>query len=275
MVKKHSEQAPTINPFMAVIDGINTLFTRAISVGVFMAIVGVLGAFSGLISPDAGSTETERRQNVDKFFDTIQQLDVAQWLTIIAVVIVICMFILVVSAMIHGIQSYTVAQLSKGKTVTLKEAFLAVLEQFGGYLVLYVWMNIKIFLWSLLLFIPGVIASLRYSFAGPLFFDKDLKHENAIKESNRLTKGGLVTIFASQFLFNLITLGYLANIVSTASLATLYDKYVSYDHVKLKKPPTHWLSWVTLAMPFIMFVLFVLLLIGVFFVAAGLGSFGK
>lgn len=253
--KKQSKDTPTpqYNPFYIALNGITSLFSNALSVGIVVLLISAIGSFTATI----GRGDTADSKEVERAFNEFTSLEPSQLAVIGVLILVIVAFGLVVGTMLHGIQSYTAMKLAKGQKTTIGEAFNTVLGQFGGYFILYIWMNLKIALWTLLLIVPGIIAYYRYSFAGVLFFDKDLKHEHAIKESNRLTKGGLMTLFASHALFNIITLGYIDRIISLASISELYREYTSLDAAGKPKPGIHWLSWLTLALPFILLLMLI------------------
>lgn len=204
-----------------------------------------------------GTRRDMSQSELDKFVNHWAQ-NPQQLLFIGVIAVVIVIFAIVVGAMLHGLASYSSWRLSQGEKVSLQDAFYSVLEKFGSYLILYIWMNFKIFLWSLLFIIPGIFAYYRYIFSGIVFFDKGLPHEKAIKESIRLTKGGRMTIFASHILFNIITFGYIDQVIQFATNAQLYPTYKKLDESNTPKPDVHWLSWVSLALPFVvLFLLFV------------------
>ncbi len=255
--KKLDTPTPALNPFFITLNGITRLFSMATSVGIVILLIGAATTMISVLYRADDANDSNPLQS------SVQAIDPQQLPLVVGVVAIIVLFSLVVSAMLHGIQSYTALRVARSEQTTIGEAFNTVLGQFGGYLWLYIWMNIKIFLWSLLLIVPGIIAFYRYSFAGVVFFDKGLRGDAAIKESNRLTKNGLMTIFASQLLFNLITLGYISSVVAVASTSELYREYTALEAAKREKPPVHWLSWFSLALPFILIVgvlLFVLMI---------------
>ena len=243
--KKSDSPLTPYNPFFIALNGITLLFSNALSVGI---VILVISALTGMISYRGDESQFKDKNDFVHYMSSLSSTEI---LLIIGVLIIIVTFSIVVGAMMHGIQSYTAMRLAKSEKTTIGEAFNTVLGQFGGYLLLYVWMNIKIFLWTLLLIVPGIIAYYRYTFAGVIFFDKNLHREAAIKESNRLTKGGIVTLLSSNLLFNLLTLGYISRVISIATTSELYREYTALDAAKRPKPAIHWLSWVSLALPFV------------------------
>ncbi len=103
--------------------------------------------------------------------------------------------------------------------------------------------------------------AIRYTLAGVAFFDdrKHLKGNAAIKESLRLTKGGWLTTFSSNVLFNILTFGILSSVVTTGANTVLYRQFNALGDKP--KPSAHWLSWVTLALPIIIAFLVLAMLI--------------
>jgi hypothetical protein len=260
--QKNISKLKPLNPFSITIEGLTLLFSRAQSVAIMLVIVSVVAAVFGYVTPSPVPNEGKTAADGNAFFaNLVSTLTPGTIIIGVSVLFIICLFILVASTMLHGIQSYTIAQLAHGKTVTLKEAFNAVLEQFGRYFILIVWMNVRIGLWALLFIVPGIIAYYRYSFAGPLFFDKKLRGDAALRESSRLTERGLLTIYASQLLFNIITFFYGNNLIVPSSLSVLYREYTALDTSSTPKPKPHAMSWVALLLPFLMFTVLILLVI--------------
>ena len=256
-----------INPFKATLDGLNLFFAQAQSVAITLLVVSALMVAFNAIMPSPAPNNGSTAADGDAFMRSLAALSMVQIITGVGIIFVICLFILVAWAMLHGIQSYTAARLARGHTVTVNEAFNAVLERFGSYLIMVIWMNLKIAFWSLLFIVPGIIAHYRYSFAGILFFDKDLRANAALKESSRLAKTRLLTVFSSQFLFNAVTLGLITNLVIPASLSILYKKFTDIDDGKSVAPKTHPLAWVGLGIAILITLLYIALILLLTFIA--------
>jgi uncharacterized membrane protein len=262
-----------LNPFSITTHGVMLLFSRTQGVAMLFVVLCALSVAFNFVTPTPSNARDSSSSDAVKH---ILSLPPSSLIVGGLVIFVIALFILVVSTMLHGISSYTVVRLAKGNKASLPEAFNAVLGRFGRYFLLYLWMNVKIALWSLLFIVPGIIAFYRYSFAGPLFFDdeKHLEGEAALKESTRLTHGGLLTLFASQFLFNLVTLFYIDKLITPASLAVLYGEYTALDARNVSKPKAHILSWLALLLPFaLLLALFILSFLFVLIVAVVGGHF--
>lgn len=253
------------NPFMVAVQGISLFFNKARAIAIVLLVVSVLSAVWDVM-PDKNENHPDKSMNLPNW-------PLEQWLMVGAIVTVILLAILFISCMISGIGAYAAAQLAKGNTVSLKEAFSAVLENFFSYIWLQILTTVKILLWSLLLIVPGIIMSFRYSLANVAFFDKGLRGNAAIKESLRLTNGAWITTFASQTLFNLITLGVLTEVITAGVRAVLYRQFSALKENE-PKPSAHVLSQLTLFLPLILIVVG-LIFIGFLVMAFNANGFGR
>lgn len=263
-----TKQAPKYenNPFFVAVNGLELLFKKAQAIGIVFAVFAALSAFSSLPSAfipvdEPAMTPQQSAKADQEFVDGIASIPVEAWVLIAALVITVLLVAVAFGTVISGISDYTAAQLSRDKEVGFSEALRAVFSNFWGYL----WVNIiagfKVFLWTLLFIIPGIIMSIRYSLAGVTYFDKKLKGNAAVKESARLTKDGWLTTFASNSLFNLITFSLIAPLLVPGTRAILYQQFRDYDATGIVKPKAHILSWLTLIVPMLLVLLFIFLII--------------
>jgi hypothetical protein len=242
------------NPFTVAIQGLNLLFDKAKSVAILLLVLSILGFF-GNFTRGSGDHTSSRPDF------TIPNWTVGEWAMIGGAVLIVALAAIFIGSMLSGISAYTSARIARGHTVTLNEAFHAVLDRFFSYIWLQIIIVVKTLLWSLLLIVPGIIMSVRYSLANVAFFDKELNGNAAVQESLRLTKGSWLTTFASQVLFNIVTLGVISSLVTGGAKAVLYRQFSRSD----AKPPAHVLSWITLALPFAL--LFLIIIMAIMFVA--------
>lgn len=207
----------TNNPFMVAVNGLNLLFLNAQSVAVLLIVVSLLGHVPNFNKSASDGTFTA---------PTLNQILAALPL-LLSIGLVAILTWLVVSTIFNGICGYAAARVARGNKTTLKEAAKATFDNFGSLLWLQFLVNIKLLAWSLLLIVPGVIMSVRYTFATTVFFDKKLRGNAAIKRSVALTKKSWITTFASQMVFNAVTFGILSPLVQTATTARLYQQYIA------------------------------------------------
>lgn len=129
----------------------------------------------------------------------------------------------------------------RGQTPELNVMFSG-FQLFGKTLLLYILQSIFVFLWSLLLIIPGIIAALRYSMAYFIMHDNpDISAMDAIRQSKEMMRGYkgnlfvLYLTFIGWFLLALLTFGigflWLAPYVYT-TVAAFYEQLKSQQYVQ-------------------------------------------
>lgn len=253
------------NPFYVATDGLTLLFKKAQPVAILLIIISTLG-LGGSFMPSS-SVQYEARppesMNGEQIQDTITrnlaQVPTEAWILIAVIGSILLLVSIFVAVTISGMGDYTAARLAEGEQVTIGEAFKGVMARFFGYLWLQILVRIKILLWTLLLIVPGIIMSTRYSLSGTAFFSGKLGAQTATKRSAHLTKGAWFTTFGAFGLFNMITLGLIQPLLQPGTSAVLFRQYSSYDTSNLKKPAAHILSWLTFFVPIVLGLLFLAL----------------
>jgi len=243
MPRKTSKPDYENNPFFIASSGITKFANMAQSIFVVFIALALLGLLSNGFSPDVS------QDSIKHAISTVSAWSLHDWLVAIGSGSIIGLAWALISALLSGVSAYTSAMLAHGRHVSLKKAFREAFDNLWSYLWLQAIICIRLFLWSLLFIIPGVIMYFRYSLASVAFFDesKNLRGNAAINESLRLTKNGWITTYAANVLFNFLTLFAITNIITTSVNAVLYRQF---DAAGDKKPQTHWLSWLTLVGPF-------------------------
>jgi hypothetical protein len=87
----------------------------------------------------------------------------------------------------------------------------------------------------------------------------------------QLTRNGWLTTFASNILFNTITLGALNMAITTGVNATLYKQFGKTGD---NKPEAHWLSWVTIA-GFGLLIIFAVMIFAAIALGFAAGTYSK
>lgn len=263
------------NPFAIAIDGIGALFTYAKSIAVIILVLSVLGWLANAASSAAdtfynnGYTTTQEEAVPFEFPTAGTDYNpeaIGAVLAILGTVFVIVLFFgLIASFVIYGVTDVAAAAAAQHKKVTFGQAFSQLFKRFPGYIGLRLLVLIKIFLWSLLFIIPGIIMSVRYSLAGTAYFAKGMKANEAIAYSTKITKDNWMTTFASFGWFNLVTLGAVQMLTQTGAQALLFRQFDSIEKSGQQKLATHALSIVFTVLYFVIvaLVLLMLILIGV------------
>jgi uncharacterized membrane protein len=264
------------NPFTVAVDGLRLLFQLALPIAIVTIVISIAAMFTNMNQqlhvPSASAPALSSNNSAQDTLDAIQneaaiakqdiqrafENNLPEVLLIIGGVVLLFIFFATILA---SILDYTAAHLSNGQKVTFSDALATSLREFFPYLWLRILVAVKIFLWSLLFIVPGIIMSVRYSLAGVSFYDKSLGAQAATKDSSRLVKGAWLTTNASFTLFNLITLGLIQTILRPGTSAVLYRQLNEYDKKGKTKPKAHVLSWLTLIIPYILLILAVLLIV--------------
>lgn len=265
-MSKHATVQYENNPFYIAYNGVTLLFKSAQSVGIFAAVLAGIGLLGGGISNIASvfapyqdtPTDTSVNETMPPVFDEAMFAVIAG---IGLVMLVMGLLFSLISLFLYGILEYTAAKLANNEIVTLEHAFAGVWKLFPGYIWVYVIAITKLFLWTLLFIIPGIIMSVRYSLAGIAYFSENKKGNQAIKRSLELTKGAWFTTFAGFTLGNMITFGLAPTIVNPAAGTILYKQLRAVTDSGKQKPATHWLSWLTFFVPIIIGILFIMLIL--------------
>ncbi|MCA9328081.1 hypothetical protein KDA14_06135 [Candidatus Saccharibacteria bacterium] len=246
------------NPFFVASNGITLLFNSARGMAVLLLVLSLINFFT---NPRSSDDKPDKLWN--DVVHTVTPWTVGDWALALGSGLVIGLAFIMVSSLIAGAAAHTSYKLSRGEEVKLSNAFRVAFDNLWGFIWLQLIIFVKIVLWSLLLIVPGIVMAFRYSLAGTAFFDerKNFRGNDAVKESLRLTKGAWFTTFASNMLLNLLSFGVISNVVSTGVNAVLYRQFG--DLGDKKKPDAHWLSWLTLVLPFILLIFFIVLVISI------------
>jgi hypothetical protein len=255
------------NPFMIGIEGLKLLFGNAKNVGIYsialtagMFVLAIIFYVVMVIIELATGSNMDTTNQVDVSFNP----DATGLLVVTAAWVVGTLLYLAVSLLLFGPLEYTAAMLAKGKQVGLGEAFKATLNNFGAYYWLYILFIVKIFLWSLLLIIPGIIMFNRYVLSGTVFFAEGKRGNAAIKRSSELVKGAWLTTYGGAWVWNMISQGLATIVFWPATMAVLYRQLARVTDASKAKPAAHILSWLILLIPIAIAVLYLVFMILLF-----------
>jgi len=269
-----SDVAYENNPFMIGINGLKMFFNDAKPLAIYSIvataamIVAFIGFIAVMIVTSAGISESEyaamqRRDEaaVQRFLNPDGPFDV---IAPVAREVAIQFGLVVLGLLIFGVLDYAAGRLATGKKAELGPAFKTVLGHFPAYLWMYVLMIVKVFLWSLLLIVPGIIMANRYILAGTVFFAEGKRGNAALKRSADLTKNAWLTTYGGVWSWSLISQGLAAYVFYPGATATLYRQLAPLTDAGKPKPAAHILSWLVLLVPIAVIVLYVLFMVMLF-----------
>ena len=129
--------------------------------------------------------------------------------------------LLVTGPLTVGLAGFFVQNIYGNQDITAAYPIVSCKERFGRKLGGYLWMELFVFLWSLLLFIPGIIKSFSYAMTPFILSDcPNVKAKDALKLSMRMMAGHK----AELFVFMLSYIGW--GILSCFTLGILAVFYV-------------------------------------------------
>lgn len=135
---------------------------------------------------------------VDQFYAELLTVTQSQWT---ALSIVSILSLLLTPALNLGLNFYFISLLN-GKALGVQEGLFGRMRHWRRALWLYVQMGVRIFGWSLLLIVPGILAALRYSMAPYLLAQNpDMTAGEAIEESKRIMRDKKMSFFMLRLSF--------------------------------------------------------------------------
>ncbi len=263
----HSKVKYENNPFFIGLHGLQLLFRNAQSVGIFAAVLVGIGVFFNTVTSVIDTVNNmDQPQSVTRVEPIANNVDfnIFGLLLVLGFLVLISVIVVLLFLLPYSVLEYSAAQLALGKKVTLKQAISNVWRNLLGYFWVYIIVIVKLFLWTLLLIVPGIIMAIRYTLAGTVFFAENKRGNAAVKRSAELTKGAWFTTFAGHGLWNLITFGQITPLITPSANAILYRQLKDVTDRGAKKPNAHWLSWLTFFGPIVLSVI----LIGFFIMIA-------
>lgn len=245
------------NPFMIGIEGLKLTFSHAKSVGIYSIVVSaslfVIYLIVSIISTIIDSFADN--QSSPEQFTIVSPSELI--VTLVGVFLGIVLY-LVVTLLLFGVLEHAAATIAKGEKTTLKQSFLAVLRNFPAYLWLYILIIVKVFLWSLLFIVPGIIMMNRYLLAGTVFFAENKRGNQAIKRSSELVKNAWLTTYGGAWAWNLVSQGLATFVFWPGCMAVLYRQLSLVTDKQETKPSAHIFSWLILLVPISLALLFTL-----------------
>ena len=141
---------------------------------------------------------TELLELYQRLFAAIANIPQSTWIALIALNL---LALVVTPALMISCNHYFI-RLNDGEEIGVMQGLLARMNIFLRSLWLHVIMFVKIFLWSLLFFIPGIIAAMRYSMA-PYYLAEhpEMKASEAIRRSKKTMKHLKMSYFMLQLSF--------------------------------------------------------------------------
>lgn len=257
------------NPFTLAFDAVGRLFKYNSGWAITLIALSALSTMVQLIDSIASSSSSSTTSSSSTVSSAPPEAA-----TIIAIVIVVLVFLLVfiaivsvVGTYIQGMLSYVALKSEEEKSVSFSEAFQATTARFWRLFGAQLLAGLKVFGWTLLFIVPGIIAALRYKLL-PYVIMSEPETEKGIGESHATTKtlvkGRLLEVFGIATASSIIPI--VGSLVGMGGNAALYKQLAVYNQKGLEKPKIHWLNYLGIMLlgllfAFIIFILFIVLLV--------------
>lgn len=184
---------------------------------------------------------------------------------IIAVVIVVSIIIILIvivsmafGTFILGMISYVTTKSVDGVTVGFTDALQAAASKFWLLFLAQLLASLKIFAWSLLFIVPGIIAALRYAILPYVIMaEEKMSVGEAHNRTKTLVKGRLWEMFGISFVSGIVP--FIGEVLGMTGYAAAYRQLQVTHDGAIERPKIHWLNY--LGMGLIAFFLIVGLLI--------------
>lgn len=241
------------NPFTLAFDAMSRMFNKNAPWAITVLVLALFGFFGQLGSNIASMVNKNDTMNSSygTTFSSNTNWDVSM---VVAVIVIVFVGILVfgtlaaiVSTYIQGMFSYVAIKSEQEKEVTFHEAFTATSKRFWRLFFAQLLAYLKIFGWTLLFIIPGIIAALRYRLL-PYIIMSEPETETGISKSHdaskALVKGRLMEVFGIGTVATIVPI--LGTLLGLTGNAALYNQLSYYNKNKLEKPKIHWLNYLGL-----------------------------
>lgn len=249
------------NPFTLAFNSFGRLFNTNAGWAIALLVLGIFGfiwqMFGNLLqlaaTPESSSSTTRSVEMADKLpaaSSAAASSDVnvsAVVLIVIGIVILVSIMVLVFSAIgtfINGMFTYVSIKSEEGQKVSFNEAWQETSKRFIRLYLAQLLAGLKIFGWTLLFIIPGIIAAFRYTLLPYVVMgdSRDSKGARTAHASTKIiVKGRLMEVFGIATVAGLIPL--VGDLLRLTGNAALYKQMKTYSDAGAEKPKVHWLNY--------------------------------
>jgi hypothetical protein len=274
------------NPFTLAFNSFGRLFNTNAGWAIALLVIGIFSfiynMFGNLIQlatmPGSSSNTTSSVEMADKMpaasaaASSSDTNVAAVVLVVIGIFIIVLIMIIIFSAIatfISGVFTYVSIKSEEGHKVSFNEAFEETAKRFFRLYFAQLLAGLKIFGWSLLFIIPGIIAALRYTLL-PYVVMGDTVGEKGVRSAHSSTKtivkGRLMEVFGMATVAAIIP--FIGEILKLTGNAALYKQMKTYSDAGIEKPKVHWLNYaglmlIGLVLLFVMFIFAIIALVAV------------
>ncbi len=184
---------------------------------------------------------------------------------ILSILLVVVISAIAISTFVSGLFSYIALESNQGRSVTASQGFNKALHRFWPLFKSQLLAAVKIFGWTLLFIIPGIVAFYRYSALPFVVMAEDETSASKIHARTKLlVRKRLWELFGISFVAGLIPV--VGGLLKYTGTAALYQQMQVYTDGNIEKPKVHWLNYLGM-MLLGAFAIFSMFIIAIIFIA--------
>lgn len=263
------------NPFTQSFKAFGKFFSSNANWAIAIIVIGILGfVLQSLNSVFRYIFNSRGVHNVStaSSFSSVNSSSSSDILVFIAIAVVILVIIVVaviigtaVSSFINGMFSYVALKSQNDENVSFSEALNETTKRFWRLYIAQMLANLKIFGWTLLFIIPGIIAGYRYQLL-PYLIMNEPATEKGVGDSHDKTKalvsGRKWEVFGISTVAGIIP--FVGSIIGLAGKAGLFQQLNNTRNHPEDRPRIHWLNYLGLiltGLAFIFIMLFIFIIV--------------
>ncbi len=199
---------------------------------------------------ESSYTSDLKQIDSDKDMSQINEDDIPPAGVIVLIVSVVMMVIvgiivlqLLIQTFIVGALTFVALENDAGRKASLSGAIDAVVARFRRLFLAQMLASLKIFGWTLLFIIPGIIAAFRYTLLPFVIMDESPKKRDVKSSHDRvkaIVSGRKREVFGVATVAIIPIIGTISQYVGNAAL---YRQLQVYKDQNSEKPPIHWLNY--------------------------------
>jgi len=236
------------NPFTLSFSAMGLFFTNSMGWAIALIVLGVIGFIGNslnlLVDAAKNNNTTVSTSTIDSVSSPNASVVIALVITIFVIVVVAIVVAMVVQTFVTGMFTYAALRSEEDKQTTFSEAFSATSKRFWRLLLSQLLANLKIFGWTLLFIIPGIVAGFRYQLL-PYLIMSESEKEKGIGDSHNKTKsivkGRLWELFGISFVAGIIPV--VGTIIGLSGKAAAYNQLQASSKNIEARPRIHWLNY--------------------------------
>lgn len=260
------------NPFSLSFNTFGQFFEKNLGWAIALIFLPVVGFFFQILGSAVStiSYDVQAASNLD----TPTAVGVVSIIFIIVAVIIAVTIVagIALNTFIYGLFTYAALENDAGRKAGFNDAINAVTARFWRLFLAQLLATVKIFGWTLLFIIPGIIAAFRYSLLPFVIIDESAS-ETGVKKSHDRVKA--LVAGRKREVFGVTTVATIIPIVGGINQlignAALYRQLQTYHDKKLKKPEIHWLNYLGFIL-LGLYILFIIMIVMIVVIAAIYGQ---